>query len=55
MLKDQACIVGIGETAYTRDRDSTTGTLALQLQASVRAAEDAGLGGHEIGGFIGFH
>ncbi|MCH8900753.1 MAG: transporter, partial [Chloroflexi bacterium] len=53
-MKDQACIVGIGETAYTRDRDSTTGTLALQLQASVRAAEDAGLSTKQIDGVMPF-
>ncbi len=54
MLKDQACIVGIGETAYTRDRDSTASTLALQLQASVRAAEDAGLSTKQIDGVMPF-
>ena len=53
-MKNQACIVGIGETAYTRNRDSTTGTLALQLQASARAADDAGLTGRQIDGVMPF-
>ena len=54
MLKDQACIVGVGETPYTRNRDARAGTLALQLRASVRAAQDAGISTKEIDGVLPF-
>ena len=53
-LKDRACIAGVGETAYTRDRDATAGALELQLEASLRAIEDAGLTPKEIDGIMPF-
>jgi acetyl-CoA acetyltransferase len=53
-LKDQACIVGVGETAYTRDPESAATTLGLQLEAIVRAVEDAGLAVSEIDGLMPF-
>ena len=53
-LKDQACIVGIGETAYTRGEGSGMSTLALQLQASERAVADAGLTNKQIDGVMPF-
>ena len=40
-LRDKAAISGIGETAYTRG--TTKSGLALQLEASLKAIEDAGL------------
>ncbi len=49
-LRDQACIVGIGETAYTRG--SGKSDLALMLEASMKAIEDAGLKPHDIDGII---
>ena len=51
-LKHRACIVGVGETAYTRDADSATSLLELELQAAVRAVEDAGLSPGQIDGLI---
>jgi acetyl-CoA acetyltransferase len=49
-LKDQACIVGVGETAYTRGSGKTD--LALMLEASMQAITDAGLKPHDIDGII---
>lgn len=49
-LKDQACIVGVGETAYTRGSGKTD--LALMLEASMKAITDAGLKPHDIDGII---
>ncbi|MEX1255391.1 MAG: transporter [Dehalococcoidia bacterium] len=53
-LKDQACIVGVGETAYTRDKTSTASSLTLQLEASLRAIEEAGLTPKQIDGIMPF-
>ena len=53
-LKDQACIVGIGETEYSRAPGSGLSLLALQLQAAVRAIEDAGLSPREVDGLMPF-
>jgi acetyl-CoA acetyltransferase len=49
-LKDQACIVGVGETPHTRGTDKTE--FALMLEASVKAIADAGLAPHDIDGII---
>lgn len=49
-LKDQACIVGVGETAYTRG--SQKSVLRLVLEASRSAIDDAGLGIQDIDGFV---
>lgn len=49
-LKDQACIVGVGETPHTRGTDKSE--LALMLQASMNAITDAGLSPHDIDGII---
>jgi acetyl-CoA acetyltransferase len=51
-LKHMACIVGIGETAYTRDPERQTSTLALQLESSARAIEDAGLTPKQVDGIM---
>jgi len=53
-VKDEVCIVGIGETAYVRKPGSGLSLLALQLQAAVRAIEDAGLTGRQIDGIMPF-
>jgi len=53
-MKDQACIVGIGETKYTRGAGSGLSLLGLQLQAAVRAVEDAGLTNRQIDGLMPF-
>jgi len=49
-LKDKACIVGIGETAYTRGLEQTV--LRLVLEASRHAIADAGLSLQDIDGFV---
>jgi acetyl-CoA acetyltransferase len=50
-LKDKACIVGVGESAFTRGSGKTE--LGLMLEASTRAIADAGLKPHDIDGIIG--
>lgn len=49
-LKDQACLVGVGETAYTRG--AYTPILRLVLEAAQHAIADAGLTPHDIDGFV---
>ena len=49
-LKDQACIVGVGETTFTRGANKSE--LALMLEASMNAIADAGLTPHDIDGII---
>jgi acetyl-CoA acetyltransferase len=53
-LRDRACIVGIGETAYTRGDGSGLSDTALQLQAALRAIEDAGLTPKQVDGLLPF-
>lgn len=49
-LKDQACLVGVGETAFTRGAHKSE--LALMLEASMNAITDAGLSPHDIDGIV---
>jgi acetyl-CoA acetyltransferase len=49
-LKDQACIVGVGESAYTRGAGKSV--LRQVLEASRHAIEDAGLTVQDIDGFV---
>ncbi len=50
----RACIVGIGETRYARDKAWAPSTLALNLEASMRALEDAGLRPRDVDGLMPF-
>ncbi len=50
VLREKAAISGIGETAYTRG--TTKSGLALQIEASLKAIEDAGLSPRDIDGLI---
>jgi acetyl-CoA acetyltransferase len=54
MIKDEACIVGVGETDFCRKPGSGMSELGIQLRASKRALEDAGLQGKEIDGILAF-
>ena len=49
-LNGRAAVVGIGETAYLRGSDKSA--LALQLEASLSAIEDAGLEPKDIDGIL---
>ena len=49
-LNGGAAVVGIGETAYLRGSDKSA--LALQLEASLSAIEDAGLEAKDIDGIL---
>lgn len=52
--RSRACIVGIGETKYGRDKTASHTNLGLQLEASLRAIEDAGLSRRDIDGIMPF-
>jgi acetyl-CoA acetyltransferase len=49
-LKDQACITGVGESAFTRGTDKSE--FVLMLEASMKAIADAGLAPHDIDGIL---
>ena len=51
-LKDQAAIVGIGETVYTRD--SGRSELSMAVEAAKTAIADAGLEPKDIDGIVKF-
>lgn len=51
-LKDEAAIVGIGETKYVRGEGSGMSPLKLILTAAVTAIRDAGLAPNEADGFM---
>lgn len=51
-LRDKACIVGVGHTAYRRDGTESATDLGLQLEAAHAAIVDAGLSAGEIDGLI---
>lgn len=50
----RACIAGIGETKYQRDRSAKLTNLGLQLEASLAAIADAGLERSDIDGIMPF-
>ena len=54
MAKEQACIIGIGQTDYCRKPGSGMTQLGLQLRAAANAIEDAGLRGKDIDGIMPF-
>jgi acetyl-CoA acetyltransferase len=49
-MREKAAITGIGETVYSRE--SGRSVVSLQLEASLRAIEDAGLRPSDIDGVI---
>ena len=49
-LRDQACVSGIGETAYMRGSSKTA--FELQIESSLKAIADAGLKPQQIDGVI---
>ena len=49
-LRDQACVSGIGETAYVRGSSKTA--FELQIESSLKAIADAGLKPQQIDGVI---
>jgi acetyl-CoA acetyltransferase len=51
-LRDQACIVGIGETDYCRAPGSGKSELALMLEATRTALADAGLEARDVDGIM---
>lgn len=53
-MTNQACIVGIGETKYSRGEGSGMTLLGLQLQAAANAIADAGLKNSQVDGIMPF-
>ncbi|MGH0038545.1 MAG: lipid-transfer protein [Myxococcota bacterium] len=51
-LKDEAAIIGIGETKYTKN--SGVSELSLAVEAVSKAIDDAGLEPHEVDGLVSF-
>ena len=52
-LKDRYCIVGVGETDYSRG--SGRSTRALAAEAIRNAMDDAGLGSNDVDGMMSYH
>ncbi len=52
-LTDKYCIVGIGETAYTKDSGRTT--RAMAVEAVRNAMRDAGLQASQVNGMLSYH
>jgi acetyl-CoA acetyltransferase len=50
----RACLVGVGETAYTRGGAPARTALDLQLEAAARAIADAGIPRREVDGILPF-
>ena len=53
-MKNQACIIGIGQTDYCRKPGSGMTQLGIQLKAAAAAIADAGLKGQDIDGIMPF-
>lgn len=53
-LKDQACIVGIGQTPYARAKEMDGTNMTLQLKACEAAIADAGLRNKQIDAILPF-
>ncbi len=51
-LKDKYCIVGVGETEYSRD--SRRSTRAMAVEAIRKAMDDAGLSGAQVDGMMSY-
>ncbi len=49
-LRGKAAVTGVGETAYALRSDKTS--FELQIEASLKEIDDAGLSTREIGGII---
>ena len=52
-LRDKYCVVGVGETEYTRG--SGRSTRAMAADAIRRAMDDAGLGSQDVDGLMSYH
>ncbi len=52
--RDQTCIVGIGETEYTRWGKATKSEFQLALESVVTACQDAGLDPTDLDGFCSY-
>jgi len=52
-LTDKYCIVGVGETAYSKDSGRTT--RAMAVEAVRNAMQDAGLAASQVNGMLSYH
>jgi acetyl-CoA acetyltransferase len=53
-LKDRACIVGVGQTEFSRPKSGGRSSLALQLEAASAALADAGLTHADVDAILPF-
>lgn len=53
-LKDRACIVGVGQTEFSRPKGAGKSSLVLQLEAAKAALADAGLTHKDVDGILPF-
>ena len=52
-LTDKYCVVGVGETAYTKDSGKTT--RAMGAEAVRNAINDAGITAADVNGMLSYH
>ena len=52
-LTDKYCIVGVGETSYSKNSGKTT--RAMGAEAIRNAMRDAGLGADQVNGVLSYH
>jgi len=53
-LRDRACIVGVGQTEFSRPKRAGKSSLVLQLEAASAALADAGLTHKDVDGILPF-
>lgn len=53
-LRDKTCVVGIGETEFTRRGKIGRSARQLALQACLKACEDAGVNPKDVDGFVSY-
>lgn len=53
-IRDKVCIIGIGETEYTKHGQIGKPEFRLALEAIIAACDDAGLDPHDIDGFCSY-
>ena len=53
-LKNRACIVGVGQTEFSRPKGAGKSSLVLQLEAASAALADAGLTHKDVDGIMPF-
>ena len=53
-IRDQVCVIGVGETEYTKHGRIGKPEFQLALEAILNACDDAGIDPHRIDGFCSY-